>query len=120
MKSKYLLTLFSLFPLIATATTKEYKCPALPAGNYVSIMDTMNEWFIYATEKTSDLTVMNFKVNKIVHWNKKSIEPLQNEDGTYSNLLTCSSNEGSFYAHVMLTVPENHCKFKDNNAFNCY
>ena len=63
---------------------------------------------------------MNFKINKINYWNKQSIEPLQNHDGSYSNLITCSSNESNFDAHVMLTVPESYCSFKDNNSFNCY
>ncbi|MGY3804186.1 hypothetical protein ACWNT8_09015 [Pigmentibacter ruber] len=118
MKLNNILILLTLIPTFSTA--KEYICPALPAGNYVSVVDTLNDWYIYATEKNNNTTKMDFKVNNITHWNKLSIEPLQDLNGTYINLITCSSTEENFYAHIMLTVPESNCYFKDKNTFNCY
>lgn len=118
MKLNNILILLLLVPTFSTA--KDYICPTLPAGNYVSVVDTLNDWYIYATEKNSDLTMITFQVNKVTHWNKLTIEPLQNPDGSYSNLLTCSSNEKNFYAHIMLTVSESNCYFKDKNTFDCH
>ncbi len=113
-----LLTAIAFF-IFNSSFAKEYSCPKIPAGEYVSFIDTHNDWYIYAMQIDTNQTIMEFKVNSNVVWDELSIEPLLNADGSKSNLISCASNAGNHLVSIMVTVPESFCSLKNNAVFNC-
>lgn len=118
MKLKFLAAVS--FFILNTTYAREYTCPKMGAGEYISIIDTIDKWYLYSTSKNTNETIMIFTIKNDIFWQGRSIEPLINKDETTSNLISCSADLGTHFVNIMLTVPESTCHFADNNIFSCH
>lgn len=115
-----ILTFLIALKMVSFANAIQYTCPKVTAGNYVSIIDSVNQWHLYATDINTNQTIMLFSVKNNLIWQGRSIEPLSNKDGSFSNLISCATNVGNYFVNVMLTVPETTCEFSSNHNFTCF
>jgi hypothetical protein len=115
MKKSYIISaLISILPIFSYAI--EYKCPVIKKGDYSSMFNSVDNWYIYAI-KPSGKPIYNFEITKQPLWDDFNIETTEDNK---SSLLFCSAMYPHGFVNTLRSVNNSNCRIDSiNKSFHC-
>ncbi|WP_397600735.1 hypothetical protein [Silvanigrella sp.] len=115
MKKGFFISIFiSILPSFSYAI--DYKCPNIKNGDYSSMFNVVDNWYIYAI-KLNGKTIYNFEITRQPLWDDFTIETTEDET---SSLLFCSAMYPHGFVNSLRSVDSSNCRIdKINKSFHC-